>query len=57
MQNTTDTPSHLITLQYAYRPLFYAILLLIGVFDATACLVLSALQAIYFALPPRKVAG
>jgi uncharacterized membrane protein len=39
--------------QYRLGPLFYAALLLIGLTSATACLTLSAVLAIYFAMPPH----
>jgi uncharacterized membrane protein len=39
--------------QYRWGPLFYLGLLLIGLASATACLSLSAILAIYFALPPH----
>ena len=43
-----------ITRQYSFGPLFYVMTLVIGIIlSATACLVVSALLAIYFALPPR----
>jgi uncharacterized membrane protein len=41
-----------ITLQYALGPIMYAILVAIAFFSADACLVISALYALYFALPP-----
>jgi len=44
---------HPITRQYAAGPPLYAVMLMIGIRDATACLVLSLLIAIYFSLPPR----
>jgi len=53
----TDEPEHPITRQYKYGPVFYLILLSVGVFNATACLTLSTLLAVYFALPPRKAAA
>jgi len=53
----TDEPEHPITRQYKYGPVFYLILLAVGVFNATACLALSTLLAVYFALPPRKAAA
>jgi uncharacterized membrane protein len=41
-----------ITRQYAFGPIMYAVLVLIAYFSAEWCLVLSALIALYFALPP-----
>ncbi len=41
-----------ITKQYALGPILYAVLLGVAFFDAEWCLVLSALFALYFALPP-----
>ena len=41
-----------ITRQYAVGPILYAILVGVAFFDAEWCLVLSALFALYFALPP-----
>jgi uncharacterized membrane protein len=46
-----DVPA--ITRQYAAGPVLYALLILVGAFNATACLVLSAAIAVYFLLPPR----
>jgi uncharacterized membrane protein len=46
-----DVPA--ITRQYALGPLMYGALVAIAVLSGTACLVASALFAIYFALPPR----
>ena len=46
-----DVPA--ITRQYAAGPILYAILIGVGVIDAVACLVVSALIALYFLLPPR----
>jgi uncharacterized membrane protein len=46
-----DVPA--ITRQYAAGPILYAILIAVGVIDAVACLVLSAIIACYFLLPPR----
>ncbi len=46
-----------ITRQYSAGPLLYFLILIVGLFDATACLVASALIAIYFALPPRLWRG
>jgi uncharacterized membrane protein len=45
--------AHPITRQYATGPLLYTIMFLVGIVNATACLILSTLLAIYFALPPR----
>lgn len=42
-----------ITRQYSAGPILYAILIAVAYGSAVACLVLSALIAIYFALPPR----
>ena len=42
-----------ITRQYALGPLLYAVTTGVAVVSATACLVVSAAIAIYFALPPR----
>ena len=44
---------HPITRQYAAGPPLYAVMLLIGIRNANACLVFSLLIAIYFSLPPR----
>lgn len=41
-----------ITRQYAMGPIFYALLVGVAFFDAEWCLILSALIALYFALPP-----
>jgi uncharacterized membrane protein len=41
-----------ITRQYALGPVLYGILIVVAFFNAVACLVLSALIALYFALPP-----
>jgi uncharacterized membrane protein len=41
-----------ITKQYALGPIMYAILIGVAIFSADWCLVLSALYALYFALPP-----
>jgi uncharacterized membrane protein len=41
-----------ITRQYAVGPTMYAVLLLIAFFSADWCLIVSALYALYFALPP-----
>ena len=46
-----DVPA--ITRQYAAGPILYAILIGVGAIDAVACLVVSALIALYFLLPPR----
>jgi uncharacterized membrane protein len=42
----------LITKQYSLGPILYALLVVIAVFSAEWCLVLSILIAVYFALPP-----
>lgn len=42
-----------ISRQYYFGPLFYLIALLIGLKNATACLIFNLLLVIYFALPPR----
>jgi uncharacterized membrane protein len=42
-----------ISRQYILGPLFYLIALLIGLKNATACLVFSLALVIYYALPPR----
>jgi uncharacterized membrane protein len=42
-----------ITRQYAMGPLLYAGTLAVAALSATACLIVSAVIAIYFALPPR----
>jgi uncharacterized membrane protein len=42
-----------ITRQYAAGPILYAVLVVVGAINAIACLVLSALIALYFILPPR----
>jgi uncharacterized membrane protein len=44
---------HAITRQYAAGPVLYAMLIVVGLVSAVACLVLSALIALYFLLPPR----
>jgi uncharacterized membrane protein len=41
-----------ITKQYSLGPMLYAVLVAVGFFDAEWCLVLSAVIALYFALPP-----
>lgn len=53
VSDATEHSPHVrsITRQYAFGLLLYAGLLLIGIFNATACLCLSALPAVYFALP------
>jgi uncharacterized membrane protein len=43
---------HGISRQYAIGPLMYAVLVAIGYYSAEWCLVISALYALYFALPP-----
>ena len=48
-----DLTVALITRQYALGPLMYALLVAVAVYSARAVLVLSALYALYFALPPR----
>jgi uncharacterized membrane protein len=50
--HTSEGP-HPITRQYAAALPLYALMLLIGTDNATACLVFSLLIAIYFSLPPR----
>jgi uncharacterized membrane protein len=45
--------THPLTKQYAFAPIGYGILLLVALKSATACLLLSALLAAYFALPPH----
>lgn len=42
-----------ISRQYLLGPVFYLIALLISFVNATACLIVNAVIAIYFALPPR----
>jgi uncharacterized membrane protein len=42
----------LITKQYSLGPILYALLVVIAVFSAEWCLVISILIAVYFALPP-----
>jgi uncharacterized membrane protein len=42
-----------ITRQYALGPIMYAVLVGVAWFSGVVCLVVSALYAIYFALPPR----
>jgi uncharacterized membrane protein len=44
---------HAITRQYAAGPILYAALIGVGALSAMACLVLSALIAFYFLLPPK----
>ena len=39
--------------QYALGPLFYAAMVVVALVNATACVVVSAVLATYFALPPR----
>jgi uncharacterized membrane protein len=41
-----------ITRQYSLGPILYAVLVGVAFFDAEWCLILSALIAVYFALPP-----
>ena len=45
--------SHPITGQYVQGPVLYAVMLLVGLVNGTACLILSTLLAIYFSLSPR----
>jgi uncharacterized membrane protein len=42
----------LITKQYSLGPILYALLVVIAIFSAEWCLVISILIAVYFALPP-----
>jgi TMEM175 potassium channel family protein len=42
-----------ISRQYYFGPLFYLIALLIGLKNATACLIFNLLLVVYFAVPPR----
>jgi uncharacterized membrane protein len=42
-----------ITRQYALGPIMYAVLVVIAMYSGVGCLVVSALYALYFALPPR----
>jgi uncharacterized membrane protein len=42
-----------ITRQYFLGPVFYLIALLIGLANATACLIFNLMLVIYYALPPR----
>lgn len=46
-------PSHPITRQYAWGPILYTAMFVVGLKSGVACLALSALLAIFFALPPR----
>lgn len=48
-----DLNVELITRQYALGPILYAILVAVAFFSGTWVLVLSALYALYFALPPK----
>ncbi len=48
-----DTNVGSISRQYFLGPVFYFIALLIGLKNATACLVLTRALVIYYALPPR----
>jgi len=43
-----------ITRQYALGPVLYAVTAAVAWLSATACLVVSGLLAVYFALPPRR---
>ena len=45
-----------ITRQYLWGPLLYLVAILVALSSGTACLIWSALVAIYFAIPPRIVA-
>ena len=47
-----DINVHLITKQYALGPLMYAVLVLVALYSSKAVLVVSAVYALYFALPP-----
>ena len=49
---TDDANVAAVTKQYALGPILYAVLVGVAFFDAEWCLVLSALIALYFALPP-----
>lgn len=42
-----------ITRQYSLGPIMYAVLVVVAMFSGVWCLVVSALYALYFALPPR----
>lgn len=44
---------HAITRQYAAGPILYAILIGVGAINGVACLVISAVIAFYFLLPPK----
>ena len=44
---------HGITRQYSVGPIMYAVLIGIALWSAVACLVMSFLYALYFALPPK----
>jgi uncharacterized membrane protein len=47
-----DDKRHATARQYAIGPILYAVLVAIAFFSADWCLVISALYAVYFALPP-----
>jgi uncharacterized membrane protein len=49
----TDVNVALITKQYSLGPIMYAVLVLVSALSGTWTLVVSALYAVYFALPPR----
>ena len=48
-----DLNVELITKQYALGPIMYAVLIGVAVYSGTWVLILSALYALYFALPPK----
>jgi uncharacterized membrane protein len=48
-----DLNVHGITRQYAMGPVMYGVLVLIALWSGIACLIVSALYAVYFALPPK----
>ena len=42
-----------ITKQYRLGPIMYGVLVIVAYFSAEWCLILSAVYALYFALPPK----
>ncbi|HEU4994291.1 MAG TPA: TMEM175 family protein [Gemmatimonadaceae bacterium] len=48
-----DINVDLITKQYTLGPIMYGLLVVVAIYSATWVLILSALYALYFALPPR----
>ncbi|MBV9669566.1 MAG: DUF1211 domain-containing protein, partial [Acidobacteriales bacterium] len=46
-----------ITRQYAYGPVMYVVVAVIGWFSVAASLVLQVVLALFFAMPPQRIAG